>query len=282
MISTNYNKKLKDLLLDRNCYNPATVFNPLSARMAEQIGFKIGIVPGKIISLDFLGDPDLMLLSLTELTETVRRIAKYAKIPLIVDADNGYGNAVNVCRTIESLEDAGASGISLEDTDLPIKFGKTKYPEFLSIKEAAFKIKLAVDRKINKSTSIIARTGVYPYQGINAALERGKSYESVGADALFYINVSSKNDIEKLVKSHDIPIILGNNTTDLSLNELTKMGVSVSLPGHNAYFAAMEAYRRSLENLYETGEFSDLEIDINYINKLSNEEKNSEIIKKYM
>ena len=169
-------------------------------------------------------------------------------------------------------------GKSVSSRDIPEAPASSR----LSIKEAAFKIKLAVDRKLNKSTSIIARTGVYPYQGINAALERGKSYESVGADALFYINVSSKNDIEKLVKSHDIPIILGNNTTDLSLNELTKMGVSVSLPGHKAYFAAMEAYRRSLENLYETGEFSDLEIDINYINKLSNEEKNSEIIKKYM
>jgi carboxyvinyl-carboxyphosphonate phosphorylmutase len=282
MLNIDANKKLRDLLLDQNCYNTATIFNPLSVRIAEQVGFNIGIVPGKIISLDFLADPDLMLLSLTELTETVRRITKYAKIPLIVDADNGYGNAVNVCRTIESLEDAGASGISLEDTALPIKFGKTKYPEFLTIKEATLKIKLAVDRKYSKSTSIIARTGIYPYEGINSALERGKSYESVGADALFYINVSSKKDIEKIVKSHDIPIILGNNSTDFSLKELSKMGVSISLPGHKAYYNAMEAYRRSLENLYKTGEFGNLETDIDYINKLSNEEKNSEIIKKYM
>lgn len=282
MINVDTNKKLRDLLLDQNCYNAATIFNPLSVRIAEQVGFNIGIVPGKIISLDFLADPDLMLLTLTELTETVRRITKYAKIPLIVDADNGYGNAVNVCRTIESLEDAGASGISLEDTALPIKFGKTKYPEFLSIKEATLKIKLAVDRKYNKSTSIIARTGIYPYEGINSALERGKSYESVGADALFYINISSEKDIEKIVKSHDIPIILGNNSTDLTLKELSKIGVSISLPGHKAYYNAMEAYRRSLENLYKTGEFGSFETDIDYIKKLSNEEKNSEIIKKYM
>jgi|TARA_B110000438_G_scaffold295828_1_gene339490 carboxyvinyl-carboxyphosphonate phosphorylmutase len=282
LIKLDANAKLRELLYNKNCYNVATIFNPLSVRIAEQVGFNVGIIPGKIISLDYLAEPDLMLLSLTELTETVRRIAKYAKIPLIVDGDNGYGNAINVCRAIESLEDAGASGISLEDTVLPIKYGKTKNPDFLSIKEATLKIKLAVDSKLNDSTSIIARTGVYPYHGISDLLQRGKSYESVGADALFYVNINSENDIEKIAKSHKVPIILGNNSTQLSLKELSEMGVSISLPGHNAYYIAMEAYRSSLDNLYKTGKFGDFNIDIDYINKLSNEEKYSKIIKKYM
>ena len=95
-------------------------FNPLSARLAGDVGFRLGIIPGKILALDFLSEPDLMLLTLSELTDTVRRIAKNTEIPLIVDADNGYGNALNVKRTVENLEDAGASGISIEDTDLQL------------------------------------------------------------------------------------------------------------------------------------------------------------------
>ena len=122
MISTNLSTRLRELLIDGNCYNPATIFNPLSARLAGDVGFKLGIIPGKIVALDYLSEPDLMLLTLSELTDTVRRIAKNTEIPLIVDADNGYGNALNVKRAVESLEDAGASGISIEDTDLPIKF----------------------------------------------------------------------------------------------------------------------------------------------------------------
>ena len=146
MINTSLSTRLRELLIDGNCYNPATIFNPLSARLAGDVGFKLGIIPGKIVALDYLSEPDLMLLTLSELTDTVRRIAKNTEIPLIVDdADNGYGNALNVKRTVENLEDAGASGISIEDTDLPIKFGALKKSDFLDIKEASKKIKIAVD-----------------------------------------------------------------------------------------------------------------------------------------
>ena len=147
MINTSLSTRLRELLIDGNCYNPATIFNPLSARLAGDVGFKLGIIPGKIVALDYLSEPDLMLLTLSELTDTVRRIAKNTEIPLIVDADNGYGNALNVKRTVENLEDAGASGISIEDTDLPIKFGALKKSDFLDIKEASKKIKIAVDSR---------------------------------------------------------------------------------------------------------------------------------------
>ena len=107
MISTSLSARLRELLIDDNCYNPATIFNPLSARLAGDVGFKLGIIPGKIVALDYLSEPDLMLLTLSELTDTVRRIAKNTEIPLIVDADNGYGNALNVKRTVENLKMQG-------------------------------------------------------------------------------------------------------------------------------------------------------------------------------
>lgn len=282
MISKNLSAKLRELLNDGNCYNPATIFNPLSARLAGDVGFKLGIIPGKIISLDYLSEPDLMLLTLSELTDTVRRIAKKTGIPLIVDADNGYGNALNVKRTVENLEDAGASGISVEDTDLPIKFGTSKISDFLEIKEAAKKIKIAVDSKQNMSTCIIARTGCYPHTGFQDMIERGKAYESEGADAIFYVNVNTRDHIYEISNHHKVPIVLGNNSTEISLNELADLGISVSLPGHKAYFIAMQAYKDAMQRLLETGNFADYNIDMDKLGELSNEDIYSNLIDKYM
>ena len=282
MISKSLNAKLRELLNDGNCYNPATIFNPLSARLAGDVGFKLGIIPGKIISLDYLSEPDLMLLTLSELTDTVRRIAKKTGIPLIVDADNGYGNALNVKRTVENLEDAGASGISIEDTDLPIKFGASKISDFLEIKEAAKKIKIAVDSKQNMSTCIIARTGCYPHTGFQDMIERGKAYESEGADAIFYVNVNTREHIYEISNHHKVPIVLGNNSTEISLNELADLGISVSLPGHKAYFIAMQAYKDAMQRLLETGNFADYNIDMDKLGELSNEDIYSNLIDKYM
>ena len=282
MISKSLNAKLRELLNDGNCYNPATIFNPLSARLAGDVGFKLGIIPGKIISLDYLSEPDLMLLTLSELTDTVRRIAKKTGIPLIVDADNGYGNALNVKRTVENLEDAGASGISVEDTDLPIKFGASKISDFLEIKEAAKKIKIAVDSKQNMSTCIIARTGCYPHTGFQDMIERGKAYESEGADAIFYVNVNTREHIYEISNHHKVPIVLGNNSTEISLNELADLGISVSLPGHKAYFIAMQAYKDAMQRLLETGNFADYNIDMDKLGELSNEDIYSNLIDKYM
>ena len=283
MIKEELNIKLRSILLDDQCYNPATIFNPLSALIASEEGFKLGIIPGKIVALDHLAEPDLMLLTITELADTVRRVARSSKIPLIVDADHGYGNALNVHRTVELLEDAGASGISIEDTDLPIKFGlNTDEQSFIDIKEAAMKIKIAVDTKHIKSTCIIARIGSYQQKGIDDILERAQAYVDAGADALFVINVSSKNDIERIAKSNKVPIILGNNSTEITLNELADMGVSISLPGHTSYYNAVEEYRKTIKSLIDTGNYKQSNIDMGKLGNLSNENKYASFINKYM
>ncbi|MEC7088708.1 MAG: isocitrate lyase/phosphoenolpyruvate mutase family protein [Pseudomonadota bacterium] len=282
MINTSLSTRLRELLIDGNCYNPATIFNPLSARLAGDVGFKLGIIPGKIVALDYLSEPDLMLLTLSELTDTVRRIAKNTEIPLIVDADNGYGNALNVKRTVENLEDAGASGISIEDTDLPIKFGALKKSDFLNIKEASKKIKIAVDSRKYTSTCIIARTSCYSYTGFQDMIERGKAYESEGADAIFYVNIDTRDDIYEISNHHKVPIILGNNSTEMPPDELADLGISISLPGHKAYFIAMQAYKDAMQRLFETGNFGDYNIDMDKLGELSNEDIYSNLIDKYM
>src|SRR5574342_703599 len=116
--------RLRDLLGSGSCVYPASVFDPISARSAESRGFEIGMLAGSIASAVVLGAPDLVVLTLSELAEQVRRIARASTLSLIVDADHGYGNALNVMRTVEELEHAGVSALSIEDTALPARFGQ--------------------------------------------------------------------------------------------------------------------------------------------------------------
>ena len=141
---------------------------------------------------------------------------------------------------------------------------------------------MQVKSRQNDTTLIIARTGAYPYNGINDVIERGMAYEKEGADALFFVNINSESHIHKIAKSYNIPIILGNNSTKIPLPDLANMGISVSLPGHKSYFLAMEAYRKAIKHLRKTGNYEETDINIDTINQLSNELKYSEIIRKYM
>ena len=113
-------------------------------------------------------------------------------------------------------------------------------------------------------------------------IERGKAYESEGADAIFYVNVNTRDHIYEISNHHKVPIVLGNNSTEISLNELADLGISVSLPGHKAYFIAMQAYKDAMQRLLETGNFADYNIDTDKLGELSNEDIYSNLIDKYM
>ena len=113
-------------------------------------------------------------------------------------------------------------------------------------------------------------------------IERGKAYESEGADAIFYVNIDTRNHIYEISNHHKVPIILGNNSTEMSLDELADLGISISLPGHKAYFIAMQAYKDAMQRLFETGNFGDYNIDMDKLSELSNEDIYSNLIDKYM
>src|SRR6202162_1088125 len=126
MNHTEQRNKLRMLMAGSKCLSPASVFDPLSARIAEAVGFEIGMLAGSVASNTTLAAPDLIVLTLTEFADQIRRIMRVSKLSLVVDADHGYGNALNVMRTVQELEHAGVSALSIEDTLLPTPFGHTK------------------------------------------------------------------------------------------------------------------------------------------------------------
>ena len=133
-------QKFRSYLAGNRCYHPGSVHDPISARIASEIGFEIGMFAGSTGSLGVLSAPDLIILTLTEFADQALRINRAMELPLMVDADHGYGNALSVMRTVEELEIAGVSGMSIEDTALPQPFGTTEKPQILSIEEGVGKM----------------------------------------------------------------------------------------------------------------------------------------------
>src|SRR5580765_4398061 len=128
-------KRLRAVLAGERCITMASVYDPITARLAERLGYEAGLIGGSMISYSVLGAPDLILLTLTELAEQVHRCARVSKVPLLIDADHGYGNALSVMRTIQELDAAGAAAVMIEDTLLPRAFGPSGAAQLLSFDE---------------------------------------------------------------------------------------------------------------------------------------------------
>src|ERR1700745_4097835 len=139
-------EKLRSILAGPSCIRPGSVYDAISIRIAEDLGFDIGMFGGSVASLAVLGDPDMTLITLTELAEQMRRMSRAASLPVLVDADHGYGNALNVRRTVEELATAGAAGLSIEDTLLPQAFGQPG-TQLIPLEEGVGKMKAAVDAR---------------------------------------------------------------------------------------------------------------------------------------
>src|SRR6201992_3335180 len=152
---------------------------------------------GAVASLAVLGDPDITLITLTEIAEQMRRMSRAAALPVLVDADNGYGNALNVRRTVQELEAAGCAALTIEDTLLPQAFGETK-PQLISLEEGVGKMKGALDGRGDPSLVIVARTGAASITAIEAAIKRAKAYEATGVDALSFTGIKTRAELEAI------------------------------------------------------------------------------------
>src|SRR5512132_1534987 len=164
-------KRFRAVLAGTKCVSPASVYDPLSARVAEAVGFEIGMLAGSVASNTTLAAPDLIVLTLTEFADQIRRIMRVSKLSLVVDADHGYGNALNVMRTVQELEHAGVSALSIEDTVLPSPFGQAEGKESLiSIEEGVGKLRAALAARSDPSLIIVARTSAVKTEGIAGAV----------------------------------------------------------------------------------------------------------------
>src|SRR3954471_20469317 len=160
---------LRAILSGTQCLRPGSVYDAISVRIAEDLGFEVGMFGGSAASLAVLGDPDIALITLSELAEQMRRMSRAGTLPVLVDADHGYGNALNVRRTVEELEAAGAGGLTIEDTLLPQAFGQTK-TQLISLQEGVGKMKAALDGRSDPSLVVIGRTGAVSVTSVDDAI----------------------------------------------------------------------------------------------------------------
>ena len=249
----NRRKKFRSILNGDRCVYPGSVFDPISARIAEDIGFEVGMFAGSIASFTVLGAPDVIVLTLSEFAQQAQRINRSSELPLMVDADHGYGNALNVKRTVEELEMAGVSGMSIEDTELPQPFGSVGHTKLLSISEGIGKMRAALDGRQDPNLVIAGRTSAPGVTNMEDALERAMAYEKVGVDAIFLVGVKSKEQLEKISNVISIPIILGGGGSSdmMDLDYLSAKNVRICLQGHQPFSAAVKAIYDTMKALRE-------------------------------
>jgi oxaloacetate decarboxylase len=242
---------LRSILSGSACVRPGSVYDAISIRIAEDIGFEVGMFGGSVASLAVLGDPDITLITLTELAEQMRRMSRAADLPVLVDADHGYGNAMNVRRTVQELEAAGAAGLTIEDTLLPQAYGQAK-PQLISVEEGVGKMKAALDGRGDPSLVIVGRTGAASITSLEDTIVRAKAYEATGVDALFFTGIKTKSELEAIVAATTLPIVLGGAPEAMNAQDyLRTMRVRIALQGHAPIVAATQAVYETLKALRE-------------------------------
>jgi 2,3-dimethylmalate lyase len=229
------------------------VYDAITARIAARVGFDIVFISGYSVSAARLGEPDFGFLTQTEMAEAARSVCRVSDAPVIVDADTGYGNAVNVLRTVRELQDAGASGVFLEDQVWPKKCGHLSGKRVVETDEHAAKIRAAVDGRGDRDLFVVARTDARQPLGLDAAIERCLAYKEAGADALFVEAPQSVEELERVASALPGPLVANmierGATPHLTRSELRALGYALIVCPLAALFAAAQAVSDLLTEL---------------------------------
>ena len=242
-------RPLVDILHSSQCIVASSVFDAVSARLAQAIGSDVGILGGSAASQTVLGAPDIVLLTATELVEQARRICRTNCVNLIVDADHGYGNALNVMRTIEDLQSVGVAATCLEDSVLPRAFDSDQTLRLISIEEGRQKMLAALQARANGAMLVLGRTNAMAATDVDDAIRRLQAYQAVGVDALFLPYLKRREDLDQIAAAVSLPLIVaGSDESLFDLDYLTERGVKIWMWGHQpqaiataALFEAMKA-----------------------------------------
>ncbi|WP_067969560.1 isocitrate lyase/PEP mutase family protein [Mycolicibacter icosiumassiliensis] len=230
------------------------VFDPLSARLAEQAGFAALQCSGASISGVHYGRPDYSLISMEDMAAVTAKIARSVQVPVMADGDNGFGNAVNAYYTVKAFEEAGAAGINIEDQETPKRCGHLDGKRIVDLHEAATKIRAAADARTDPDFVINARTDALAIEGIEGVIRRGNAYLQAGATMVFVEGVTSREEIRQATQAINGPVAVnviegGKSPKNLTFTELQNLGVArVSLPGALA-MASLGGMRAALQRI---------------------------------
>jgi oxaloacetate decarboxylase len=246
---TERRERLRSLIAGPRCIYPGSVYDAISARIAEDLGFEAGMFAGSIASFTVLGAPDVVVLTLTEFAQQAYRINRAGKLPLLVDADHGYGNALSVKRTVEELETAGVAAMTIEDTALPTCYGASG-PSLIPIAEGVGKMKAALAGRQDRRLVIVGRTSAMAITGVEDTIARLKAYEQAGVDMLFMAGVKTRAQLDAVASAVELPLFLGSPGAELyDLDYLSARNVRVCLQGHLPFMAAVNAVHETLKAL---------------------------------
>lgn len=251
-------KKLRTRLEQTEILVIPGVYDCLSAKIAEQLGFEVVASSGFGIAASTLGLPDYGFLTATEMFYSISRMTQAIKIPLIADLDTGYGNVLNVIRTVKDAVNLGVAGILLEDQEWPKKCGHFEGKRVISTVEHCAKIKAAIEAREESDLVIIGRTDARASLGLDEAINRGLAYFEAGADVIFIEAPQSKDDLVKIAEAlPNIPlvanIIEGGKTPQLSAEELQQLGFKMVFFPLSGLFTVTKALTESLRHLKDTG-----------------------------
>jgi 2-methylisocitrate lyase-like PEP mutase family enzyme len=279
-------EKLRELLIAKEFISVPSCFDTLSAKLIEQANFDVTFMSGFAASASRIGSPDLGLMTFSEVFDQANNICNAINIPMIVDGDTGYGNAMNVRRTLKECAKAGCAGILIEDQLAPKRCGHTPGKDVVGRDEAFDRIRAANDmRNEGYDILIMARTDANHTHGLNEAIERAQKFFDLGADILFVEAPKNKNEMITIcneVPGHKIAnIVEGGITPNLSMRELSDIGYKMAVYPLTVMSSAMKAMIKSLDLLMKDEDRSDLLIDFKDLRKRVGFDDYYEISSKY-
>ena len=281
-------KNLKSMLKSKKPLVIPGVYDALGAKIAQKVGFDAMFQTGYGTSETLFGMPDYGFIGSTETVDNARRICRAVSVPVIIDADTGYGNALSVWKLVKELESAGAGGIFLEDQKWPKRCGHMQGKEIISQEEYTEKLSAAIDARENKDFIIVARTDARATEGLDDAIQRGKQNKKTGADAIFVEAPRSLDEMKKIGKEINAPLVanmIEGGATPLSSAEvLNKMGFKIILYPLSVLYANTFATMNILKELKKTGSTSKYEqklVNFDQFNDLVELSKFREMEKKY-
>lgn len=248
-------RAFRELLRRPRITHPGSVFDGVSARLAQQAGYELGLLGGSVASAVVLAAPDLVLLTLSEFADQIRRIARACDLPLMVDADHGYGNALNAMRTVSELEAAGVAALTIEDTLLPRRYGGAD-GELIPLPEFRDKLRASLAGRSDPELCVIGRTGGLR-AGLDECIERVRVCEEAGVDAVFVLGVREVEQIRAVRAATSLPLLL--NSPLGSEEELLALGVRIVLQGHQPYYVMLRALYEAYQHLLTGGTASELQ-----------------------